>query len=360
MGCELGQGWLFGKPIPAEQLATAVTASRQRISAGMSNPLTSGTTNGSATNINTLPSQRLAQLQAVYDGAPVGLAFVDRNARYVNLNQRLADMNGFTVAEHLGKTVSEMLPHLFPRVEPYLKRALQGEVIPGVEIGKHDPVTNRERTILLSYQPALDEAHEVVGVSISVVDITDSKCADEALIESRRKDVELIKMQAQLKAVVAAVPLGIVVTDATNDSPNMANPEALRILRETPPTQSDIENDTPWITTSADGKLAEATEAPLARALLLGETTDPEDVLFHRSDGTETWVSLSGAPILGPNDEIVGGLVVIQDIDSAKLERQRLLGLAEALVKELEPEESEAIGPMCRHEKGGNSLEALQ
>ena len=34
-----------------------------------------------------LPTQRLSQLQAIYDGAPVGLCFVDRNERYVSLEQ---------------------------------------------------------------------------------------------------------------------------------------------------------------------------------------------------------------------------------------------------------------------------------
>jgi PAS domain S-box-containing protein len=334
MGCELGQGWLFGRPMPAEDLSAAVNAPRYRLSTGVSSHLLKV----AATNVDTLPSQRLAQLQAVYDGAPVGLAFLDCNSRHVNLNQRLADMNGFTVEEHLGRTVAEMLPDVFPLVEPYLQRSLQGEVIHGVEVGMRDPVTNLEKTMLISYQPALDEVNEVVGVSVSVLDITDRKHADEALIETNRKYIELLKTQEQLKAVVAAVPLGIIVTDAVDGSPNMANTEALRILHETPPMQSKIEENAPWIATSAHSKLSEAAEAPLARALLLGETTAPADVLFQRSDGTETWVSVSGAPILGQNDEIVGGVVVMQDIDSAKQERQRLVGLAEALVKELEPE----------------------
>jgi PAS domain S-box-containing protein len=50
------------------------------------------------------------------------------------------------------------------------------------------------RTILVSYQPARDEVDEVVGVSISVVDITRRKLAEQALIESEdhyRNAVEL-------------------------------------------------------------------------------------------------------------------------------------------------------------------------
>jgi hypothetical protein len=39
-------------------------------------------------------------------------------------------------------------------------------------------------TILASYQPAWDEAEEVIGVSVAVTDMTDHRRAQEALRES--------------------------------------------------------------------------------------------------------------------------------------------------------------------------------
>jgi PAS domain S-box-containing protein len=217
---------------------------------------------------------------------------------------------------------------------------LHGEVIPGVEIRKFDHITNQERTVLLSYEPAVDEAHEVVGVCVSMVDITDRKVADEAQIESKLRDVVLLKTQAQLKAVVAAVPFGILLADVNEGVPDLANPEALRIAGEPLPETTRRKQGNPWIAPGPDSNLVVASEVPLTRALLYGEATPAEEVLLHKPDGTEAWVSVSGAPILGADDEIVGGIVLIQDIDSAKHERQRLLDLAEAMVKELVPKSS--------------------
>jgi len=174
MGCELGQGWLFGRPMPAADLLSAVAAHRQKPLASHSNRLL----NASATNMPTVGFERLAQLQAIYDNAPVGLAFLDRNMRHVNLNQRLADMNGLSVEEHVGKTPEELIPDTFRLFEPYLLRALQGEVISGHKV----PAFGKDsaRTRLVSYQPVRDEAGEIVGVSVAVIDITESQHAEAA------------------------------------------------------------------------------------------------------------------------------------------------------------------------------------
>lgn len=127
LGCELGQGWFFGRPIPAEDLPATVEVPREKLSFNHSTGLWGGLVG------NVLPSQRLAHLQAVYDGAPVGLALLDRDLRYVTLNQRLADMNGAPVEEHLRKPVAEMVPQAFHHFEAFIRRSLGGEVITGVE-----------------------------------------------------------------------------------------------------------------------------------------------------------------------------------------------------------------------------------
>ena len=182
LGCDIGQGWLFGRPIPAEDLPAAISAPRQPI---VRHPAFPGKS-FSPGSLEVVPALRLAQLQAVYDGAPVGLGFVDRSLRYVNLNLQLAEMHSVSAEEHLGRTAQEVVPELFPVFESQLRRALQGESIAGFELKQPASGTNGEKTFLTSYQPARDEAGEVVGVSIAVVDFTDRKKAEEKLQQYER------------------------------------------------------------------------------------------------------------------------------------------------------------------------------
>ena len=181
LGCDLGQGWYHGRPVPAADLPCIAAKFHENSRAA----LPAAMEGDSIMSLEALPAQRLAQLQAIYDGAPVGLCMLDRNLRYVSLNRRLAQMNGVPLAAHLGKSVAEIIPHIFASVEPYIRRALQGEPVFGVEVQKPPAVDGGEaQTLLLSYQPARDEAGEILGVSVAIMDITGSKRTELALRES--------------------------------------------------------------------------------------------------------------------------------------------------------------------------------
>ncbi len=130
------------------------------------------------------PVRHLAQLQAIYDGAPVGLCFPTVFATSVSIV-----VSPISRAPRwrtiLDETVKEIISEIYPSVEPYLLRALQGESIKEVEVSW--PASEHSepmRTDLISYQPAFDEAREVIGVSVVVVDITEHKRTEEALRES--------------------------------------------------------------------------------------------------------------------------------------------------------------------------------
>jgi PAS domain S-box-containing protein len=180
MGCDIGQGWLYGKPVPADQVARVISDAFRQVHLRRPAPVSEG-----SMSLGALPGQRLAQLQAIYDGAPVGLCLLDRDLRYVSLNRRLAEMNGVAAEAHLGRTPAEVVPKVFLIVEPHMRRALAGEPVIGVEVPKPPAVTGQKgQTLMISYQPVRDEAGEVMGISVAIMDITERKQAEEALQKS--------------------------------------------------------------------------------------------------------------------------------------------------------------------------------
>lgn len=167
MGCDLGQGSLYGEPVPLEEFAEfAAQRTLGPAIAGeswMTNLLPAGMS----------PGQRLAQLQAIYDGAPVGLGLLNRQLRFVRVNRGFAEMHGMAVEDHTGRSAAEVLPEFYSLIEPYVKRAMGGEAIRDVEIA------GPRGGSLVSFQPALDEGGEVVGVSLAVMDFSGREKAEQ-------------------------------------------------------------------------------------------------------------------------------------------------------------------------------------
>ena len=53
---------------------------------------------------------QLAEISFYYDNAPIGLTVLGADLRFVRINKLLAEMNGVPVADHIGKTVAEIVP----------------------------------------------------------------------------------------------------------------------------------------------------------------------------------------------------------------------------------------------------------
>jgi PAS domain S-box-containing protein len=185
---------LYGEPTPVRDLPRVIAAHRALEHNRQPIAMTAA---GMDFRMESLPTQRHSQLQAIYDAAPVGLGFLDSNLRYVSLNRRLAEMNNVPIVAHLGRTVEEVLPEIFPRLEPYFLRALAGESISGIDM---DFISAEGALLstLVSYQPAFDEAGEVVGIAVSVIDITERANAEEALKESREHHQSWMNLTPQV------------------------------------------------------------------------------------------------------------------------------------------------------------------
>jgi PAS domain S-box-containing protein len=125
--------------------------------------------------------QQLAQIEAIYATAPVGLCFLDREKRYLQMNERLAEINGLSVSEHIGRTISEILPEIAEIQEPIFEQVLQtGMPILDVEVRGTTPAQpGVERYWLANYYPLMDVNGQPVGINITVQEISERKQAEQ-------------------------------------------------------------------------------------------------------------------------------------------------------------------------------------
>ncbi len=130
-------------------------------------------------------------LEDLYSTSPVGLSLSDQNLRFLRLNQMMADINGFSIEEHLGKTPRELLPDLADQLEPVLLRVIQsGQPVYDIEIRGTTPSDpDRERCWSASYYP-VDLPLGERGVGSVVTEITLRLQIEEALRSSEAKLIQ--------------------------------------------------------------------------------------------------------------------------------------------------------------------------
>jgi hypothetical protein len=52
-----------------------------------------------------------AEFDALFRHVPFAAGLIDRDLRYTRVNAKLAEYNGTSIGDHLGRTVREVVPH---------------------------------------------------------------------------------------------------------------------------------------------------------------------------------------------------------------------------------------------------------
>lgn len=155
-----------------------------------------------------LARQRLAELEDLYRNAPIGLCVLDRDLRFVRINERLAEINGIPAADHIGKTVRELMPDLADKTEAEFNRVLAtGEPKLNIEIVGETPAQpNVRRSWLERWLPINDVDGKVIGLSIVVEETTERKRAEQDLLENNQELTEYAyAVTHNLKAPLRAI-----------------------------------------------------------------------------------------------------------------------------------------------------------
>jgi PAS domain S-box-containing protein len=136
-----------------------------------------------------LAQYQLLEIEAIYQTAPIGLAVLDVNLCFQRVNQTLAEMNGMTMADHIGRTVREVIPHLANGNESLLRHVLQtGKPLLNLELsGETSAQPGTYRTWIANYYPLTDGDGQSFSINVVVQEITDRKISEAILKESEER-----------------------------------------------------------------------------------------------------------------------------------------------------------------------------
>jgi PAS domain S-box-containing protein len=155
--------------------------------------------------------RQLAELETIYQSAPIGLSVLDRDLRFVRINQLLADINGVSVEDHIGRTVREVVPDLADAAEQILQPILEtGEPLMNVEIHGETPAQPGVKRTWLEHFLPLKQGDQVLGISTVCEEITQRKHHEA---ERQQREAALRTALQKLNFHVENTPLAVIEWD---------------------------------------------------------------------------------------------------------------------------------------------------
>jgi PAS domain S-box-containing protein len=256
--------------------------------------------------------RQLAEIETIYRSAPIGLSVLDTDLRFVRINQRLAEMNGLPVEEHLGRTVRELLPELADTAEALLRPVLEtGEPLLNVEIRGETPAQPGVERIWLEHFLPLKEGDRVVGISIVCEEVTDRKQMEEALRESEER----------FRTMADNAPVMIWVTDPTGYCTYLSRSwyEFTGQTEETGLGFGWLDRTHPDDRPTAERLFLDANQQQVAFQL---------EYRLQNKNGDYVWSLDAASPWFGRDGQFkgyIGSVIDISDRKQAEQEREQLL-----------------------------------
>jgi PAS domain S-box-containing protein len=163
------------------------------------------------------------------------------------------------------------------------------------------------RSVILSQAgPLHDETGKLIGAVNLMVDITERKLAEQALIESERR----------FRRTMDALPAAIYTTDAEGRLTNF-NQAAVEFSGREPELGAD-RWCVSWKLYHSDGSPMPHDECPMAIAIKEGRAVRGSEAIAERPDGKLIWFEPYPAPIFDSENRIVGGVNMLIDVTERK------------------------------------------
>jgi two-component system CheB/CheR fusion protein len=135
-----------------------------------------------------LARQRSHEIETLYRTAPVGMAMLDRNGRFLRMNRHFADLTAHSIDALTGRTLEDMVPALAERMKAPIEEVFaQAKEVANLDVTVR---INGEaaRDFLIDFYP-YEEDRRVAAVGVIVKDVT----------ELRRLEKELRRLMDELQ-----------------------------------------------------------------------------------------------------------------------------------------------------------------
>ena len=156
-------------------------------------------------------------LQLIYDTAPIGLACLSLDCRYLRINQRLTEICGISIEGHLGRSVRDCVPALADSVERIVRSIMEtGEPVIGIEVAGQRADQVEERSWMTYWHPLRTPNGEIVAVNVAAEEITERKRAEREIRNARDaaerallRDIQGSLIEAEKLAALGRIDAGV-------------------------------------------------------------------------------------------------------------------------------------------------------
>jgi len=242
------------------------------------------------------------ELEAVYRTAPIGLAFLSTDCRYLTINQHLTEICGISIEDHLGRSVRETVPQVADQVEQIIQTILRtGEPIIGIEVnGQRPDGSNTDRVWITHWHPLKNADGVIVGINVAAEEITERKRAETELAANqdqlRRLNetlAERVEAQAQERDRIWKLSQDLLVVTDPNGVILNVNPAWSATLGWA--ANELVGKSGEWLVHPSDRERSMAERGNLAA----GRKTPHLENRILCKDGSYRWLSWSAVPDRG-------------------------------------------------------------
>jgi PAS domain S-box-containing protein len=132
--------------------------------------------------------QQFSELEAIYRTAPMGLAVLDCELRYLRINEQLTKIDGISREEHLGRKLTEVVPSLAEQAKQVLQRVIETGLPVRFEFRGETPGQPGVKRIWDErWYPLWDSAGQIVRVGVVAEEITERKRIEAELERARHE-----------------------------------------------------------------------------------------------------------------------------------------------------------------------------